>query len=234
MIFTRQKKNGSNKNSFPWHILDFSKTVLEISCARMILGKQGWRSCPVKFLHHCHFLVIFFSFLFEPQLIRSWMDIGLRHQNWREDTAHTIVIFLYFWKGTTFLIKVSLVQLRCDGCKVYDSMKLEESRRFFHPGNFFFTPGYLQVMLNVAKLVCGQAPTFVQLQLLKLRLTSLSSRSNTGLVVFGTRYSLYDMLFGNLSVYSFCFLDCTAAWSVSASKVEQKYLAGKLSEEEKS
>ena len=117
------------------------------------------------------------------------MDIALGHQNWRDDTAHTIVIFLYFWKGTTCLVKVSLVQFRCDGCKVYDSMKLEESRRFFHPDNFFFTPGCLQVMLNVAKLVCGQAPTFVQLQLLKLRLTSLSSRSNTGLVVFGTRYS---------------------------------------------
>lgn len=197
-------------------------------------GQTRLKELPCKISTSLPFFLSFFSFLFESQLIRSWMDIALRHQNWREDTAHTIVIFLYFWKGTTCLVKVSLVQLRCDGCKVYDSMKLEESRRFFHPDNFFFTPGCLQVMLNVAKLVCGQAPTFVQLQLLKLRLTSLSSRSNTGLVVFGTRYSLYDMLFGNLSVYSFCFLDCTAAWSVSASKVEQKYLAGKLSEEEKS
>ena len=197
-------------------------------------GQTRLKELPCKISTSLPFSCNFFSFLFEPQLIRSWMDIALRHQNWREDTAHTIVIFLYFWKGTTCLVKVSLVQLRCDGCKVYDSMKLEESRRFFHPDNFFFTPGCLQVMLNVAKLVCGQAPTFVQLQFLKLRLTSLSSRSNTGLVVFGTRYSLYDLLFGNLSVYSFCFLDCTAAWSVSAAKVEQKYLAGKLSEEEKS
>ena len=67
-----------------------------------------------------------------------------------------------------------------------------------------------------SKLLCNSD------QLLKLGLTSLSSRSNTA-SGFALLVNLYFIL--KSICLQFCLPDCTASWSLSLSKVGPKYLA---------
>ena len=95
---------------------------------------------------------------------------------------------------------------------------------FFHPmATFLYTRQLPPGNAECSKTCLWSSPNFCQsfVQLLKLGLTSLSSRSNTGRIVFApdgiclcTLFA--KSVFGNLFMYTFCFLHCPAQVDHSA------------------